>query len=83
MVDNVNPNSQFHPYQPMRDIPAAEREPARFSSVLNGSLLKVRDYARSNPGVVLGGLAALLIGAGLAIGLTASGTSSRPSPSSR
>ncbi len=25
MVDNVNPNSQFHPYQPINDTPAVER----------------------------------------------------------
>ena len=25
MVDNVNPNSQFHPYQPVNDTTAAER----------------------------------------------------------
>jgi hypothetical protein len=61
MVDNVNPNSQFHPYQPVKDVPAAERA----KSTLNDSLGKVRDYARSKPGVVLGGLAALAIGAGL------------------
>ena len=25
MVDNVNPTSQFHPYQPVTDTPASER----------------------------------------------------------
>ena len=59
MVDNVNPNSQFHPYQPVNDTPAAER--LKGLDVLD----KVREYARTKPGVVLGGLAALAIGAGL------------------
>ena len=59
MVDNVNPNSQFHPYQPMNDMPAVERLKGM------GSLGKVREYARTKPGVVLGGLAALAIGVGL------------------
>lgn len=30
-----------------------------------GNLNKARDYARRNPGIVLGGMAALVIGAGL------------------
>jgi len=59
MVDNVNPNSQFHPYQPVTDTPAAERPKGL------DALGKVREYARAKPGVVLGGLAALAIGAGL------------------
>ena len=61
MVDNVNPNSQFHPYQPVNDVPAVER----MKNALPGGLDKVRAYAKANPGVVLGGLAALAIGAGL------------------
>ena len=65
MIDNVNPNSQFHPYQPIKDTPAAERQPSGLRDTINGSLGKVRDYARTNPGVVLGGLAALATGAGL------------------
>jgi hypothetical protein len=71
MVDNVNPNSQFHPYQPVNDTPAVDRmKPSGLDlggmrDTLNGSLGKVRDYAKTNPGVVLGGLAALAIGAGL------------------
>jgi hypothetical protein len=59
MVDNVNPNSQFHPYQPVNDIPAVER----LKSL--DALGKVREYARAKPGVVLGGLAALAIGLGM------------------
>jgi len=58
MIDNVNPNSQFHPYQPMNDTPASE-QPAK------GKLEQFRQYARAKPGIVLGGLAALAIGAGL------------------
>jgi hypothetical protein len=58
MIDNVNPNSQFHPYQPMNDTPASERR-------TKSSLDKVRDYTRVKPGIILGGLAALAIGAGL------------------
>ncbi len=58
MVDNVNPTNQFHPYQPPTDTPVAERQQ-------KSSLDKVRDYARSNPGVLLGGLAAAAIGLGM------------------
>ena len=78
MIDNVNPNSQFHPYQPMNDLPASERQQGglrgmlgsilkngQLGSTLNGSLGSLRDYAKAKPGVVLGGLAALAIGAGL------------------
>lgn len=75
MVDNVNPNSQFHPYQPMNDTPAAERQQGGLGGILgrlgglggmrNVNMNSVREYARAKPGVVLGGLAALAIGAGL------------------
>jgi len=82
MVDNINPNSQFHPYQPVNDTPAAERPLGGLGSILNkvgmgglgdrmgnvrvgDSINKVRDYARAKPGVALGALAALAIGAGL------------------
>lgn len=83
MVDNVNPNSQFHPYQPMNETPASESQQGGLGGLINGmlgklggtgslsnvnmngSLGKVREYARAKPGVVLGGLAALAIGAGL------------------
>ena len=81
MVDNVNPTTQFHPYQPQTDTPAAERVSSgglggllkRFG--IDGSKLsnpnmrsqveKARTMARDNSGLVLGGLAALAIGAGL------------------
>jgi hypothetical protein len=72
MVDNVNPNSQFHPYQPMNDTPASERQQGGLGSILgklggmrNVNINSIREYARAKPGVVLGGLAALAIGAGL------------------
>ena len=82
MVDNLNPNSQFHPYQPVNDTPAADRQMGGLSGILNkigmgnlntlgsngrvgDSINKVRDYARAKPGIALGTLAALAIGAGL------------------
>ena len=64
MVDNTNPNSQFHPYQPMTETPNSERQPS-LGSMWGDSVNKARDYARSKPGVALGALAALAIGAGL------------------
>jgi hypothetical protein len=63
MVDNLNPTSQFHPYQPVRDIPVRDRESGGLD--MNGSLGKLRAYAQANPGKVLGGLAAVVIGLGL------------------
>jgi hypothetical protein len=73
MVDNLNPTSQFHPYQPMRDVPIAEREPSGLSGMMNKmgsidmneSLGKLRTYAQANPGKVLAVLAAVAIGLGL------------------
>ena len=81
MIDNTNPTSQFHPYQPQDAIPVSERQkpgglggilsslgidPTKMGSSLNGvNLSKVRTMARNNGGLVLGGLAALAIGAGL------------------
>ncbi len=63
MVDNTNPTNQFHPYQPpeatpKRDLPLAGNG---FGDMLG----RARDMARSNPGALLGGLAAIAIGAGL------------------
>ncbi len=58
MIDNMNPTNQFHPYHAPDAIPVAERE--------TRSLLEdVRQYARANPGKVLGGIAAAAIGLGL------------------
>ena len=73
MVDNINPNSQFHPYQPMTETPVSERMNSGLSGMMDsmknfemkGSVDKVRGVAQKNPGAVLGGLAALAIGLGL------------------
>ena len=66
MVDNLNPTSQFHPYQPVKDTPNAERATGGLSSIdWRDSVNRARDYARSKPHVALGALAALAIGAGL------------------
>ena len=81
MIDNTNPTSQFHPYQPQNAIPMSERQKTGGldgilsglgidrnkigSSLKNVNLSKARNMARNNGGLVLGGLAALAIGAGL------------------
>jgi hypothetical protein len=71
MVDNVNPNSQFHPYQPMDATPNSEKIGSGLSGILkkigidDRSVEKARGFARKNPNIVLGGLAALAIGMGL------------------
>jgi hypothetical protein len=81
MIDNTNPTSQFHPYQPQDAIPVSERPKTGglsgvlsslgidtskvSSSMKNVDLSKARTMARNNGGMVLGGLAALAIGAGL------------------
>ena len=90
MVDNVNPTSQFHPYQPETSTPQTG-SPSSMTGGLGGILSKlgidqskfgglggalkntnmrggldsIRAKAQANPGMVLGGLAALAIGAGL------------------
>lgn len=88
MVDNMNPTSQFHPYQPQDATPQTGRSPASgLGGILGklgisqskidalganlknvdvrGQLGKARSMAQNNPRLVLGGLAALAIGAGL------------------
>lgn len=81
MVDNLNPTNQFHPYQPPDDITSGStRTQGGLSGMLgklgidtsslgslgnNATITKARDYARSNGAMVLGGLAAAAIGAGL------------------
>jgi hypothetical protein len=66
MVDNLNPTSQFHPYQPMDDVPQSERIATKLGSAdVNESLRKLRSYAQANPGKILAGLAAVVIGLGL------------------
>jgi len=87
MVDNVNPTSQFHPYQPETSTPQSGLSRTGLGGILSkvgldpntidaitskaknvdvkGNLNKARGVARNNGGLVLGGLAALAIGAGL------------------
>jgi hypothetical protein len=74
MVDNLNPTSQFHPYQPQDAIPQTGKSGGLGAilsklgieeSNVRGGLNKARSAARNNPSLVLGGLAALAIGAGL------------------
>jgi hypothetical protein len=91
MVDNMNPTSQFHPYQPQDAVPQADHVSGSTQTGLGGILSKLgidqskigalggnlknmdmrgqlnnaRGMAQKNPGLVLGGLAALAIGAGL------------------
>ena len=76
MVDNINPTTQFHPYQPQDAIPQTGRQQAsglrgmlgnslKNIDLKNMDLNKARTLARNNGGLVLGGLAALAIGAGL------------------
>ncbi|HJQ36203.1 MAG TPA: hypothetical protein VKB93_03600 [Thermoanaerobaculia bacterium] len=91
MVDNLNPTSQFHPYQPQDAVPQTGNATSGLGGILSklgidqskigawgsslnngmrnvdvrGGIEKARGVARSNPGMVLGGLAALAIGAGL------------------
>jgi hypothetical protein len=65
MVDNTNPTSQFHPYQRPEEERKAPLAGNGFGDTLNSTLDKARSMARSNPGALLGGLAAVAIGAGL------------------
>lgn len=88
MVDNVNPNTQFHPYQPQDATPQADRvsqsglggilsrfgiDSSKIGALggnlknidVRGQLDRARAAAQKNPSLVLGGLAALAIGAGL------------------
>jgi hypothetical protein len=91
MVDNVNPTSQFHPYQPQDATPQTGSSSSSWQGGLGGILSKLgidqskigamggnlknvdvrgqldkaRGMAQKNPSLVLGGLAALAIGAGL------------------
>ena len=70
MEDKLNPTSQFHPYQPPdtsamgSGLRGGLGDMMRKSGI-DGQINKARDLARKNPGAVLGGLAALVIGAGL------------------
>jgi hypothetical protein len=60
MIDNTNPTNQFHPYQPPED----KKQPLAGNG-FGDMLEKARMTARKNPGALLGGLAAVAIGAGL------------------
>ena len=58
MVDNMNPTNQFHPYVRETSVPVAERpQPGLFD--------RSRAYVKSNPAIVLSGLAAIAISLGL------------------
>lgn len=65
MIDNVNPTNQFHPYQPMNDTPNVNKAKGLAAINWQDPLNKARDYAKSKPGMALGALAAIAIGAGL------------------
>jgi hypothetical protein len=75
MVDTANPTDQFHPYQKPDVVPHKDRElsgvrrlmeRARTRVGYDGtSVRRARTWARHHPGQLLGGLAALVIGAGL------------------
>ena len=77
---DCDPSNQFHPYQPQTATPHTEVSQSGLGGLLkkvgmgsgslgnmNGrqSLDKFRGYAQKNPGAVLGGLAALVIGMGM------------------
>ena len=59
MVVNLNPVSQFHPYQRPTAVPQSERPPT--------TLQTVRSFARSNPVAVIAACAALVLGMALAL----------------
>ncbi len=63
MVDNMSPTNQFHPYQPPDTTPKSEAPLAGHG--FGDMLGRAREMARNNPGALLGGLAAVAIGAGL------------------
>lgn len=77
MVDNSNPTNQFHPYVPVKDTPHSEMPRTGLNGILDkisgmsgnpnlrGGVDKARSYAQKNPGAVLGGLAAVVIGLGM------------------
>ena len=73
MVDNTVPTTQFHPYQPEKSTPQADLVSGGLGGILkkvggmsqNANVEKFRGMAQKNPGMVLGGLAALAIGLGM------------------
>lgn len=58
MVDDTNPTNQFHPYVRETSVPVAER-------LQLGLLDKMRAYVKTNPAIILSGLAAVAITLGL------------------
>jgi len=68
MLDNLNPISQFHPYQRPTAVPQSER-PAT-------TLQTVRSFARANPVAVIVACAALVLGMTVVL-FTASGARNR------
>ena len=58
MVDNMNPTNQFHPYVRETSVPVAERPQL-------GLLDQARAYVKTNPAIILSGLAAVAIALGL------------------
>ena len=65
MVDNINPNSQFHPYQPMNATPMSDKMTGGLKDMVSSAQSSLKNLNAKNPSVVLGGLAALAIGMGL------------------
>lgn len=68
MVDNLNPVSQFHPYQRPTAVPQSERPLT--------TLQTVRSFARSNPAAIIAACAVLVLGTTLVL-FTASGMRNR------
>ena len=68
MMDNLNPVSQFHPYQRPTAVPQSERPET--------TLQTVRSFARANPVAVIVACAALVLGTSLLL-FTASGMRNR------
>ena len=57
MIDDLNPTNQFHPYRRPEELIPPTPAPSAAE--------KARAFARNNPGLVAGGLAAIVIGVGM------------------
>ena len=68
MLDNLNPVSQFHPYQRPTAVPQSERPVTPMQNV--------RRFARSNPAAVIATCVALVLGTTLVL-FTVSGMRNR------
>ncbi|HVR42691.1 MAG TPA: hypothetical protein VMS56_04535 [Thermoanaerobaculia bacterium] len=90
MTDPLSPTTQFHPYDPPKATPVAERVPGRVEQALRRTGLDTdrmrngfergRLWARRHPGRLLGGLALAVIGGGLLRGrMRPAGGRGRPS----